>query len=337
MRRARNPYYKREKGHHTPDGFKNNFRHGHYGPLTTLKWMIKGAPQRYMNRWRAKVEGVRPDVEFLRGNRERTTVTWLGHATVLLQTAGLNILFDPLFKGRASPLFFYGPKRHQPPPIALDELPEIDAVVISHNHYDHLSLPVVRRLYRRRGSATRFYLPLGVERWFARYVSGGEEGRLVALDWWEKVELGGVELGFLPTQHWSVRTLWDRNRTLWGAWSVRQPEFAFFFSGDLGYSGDTAEIGLREGGFDLSAISIGSYEARWFMRAHHINPAEAVKVHREIGSKRSFGIHWGTLEGISDEALDLPPRELAEACRAAGLGEGEFTAPLPGSMMVVGE
>ena len=134
----------------------------------------------------------------------------------------------------------------------------------------------------------------------------------------------GVAIHFTPVQHWSQRTLWDQNQTLWGGWVVKHPELAFFFGGDTGYSADFAEIGKRFGGFDLAAIPIGAYAPRWFMHAQHVDPAESVKIHRDLRAKRSLGVHWGTFEALTDEDMDEPPKKLAAEARAAGLAEDEF-------------
>jgi L-ascorbate metabolism protein UlaG (beta-lactamase superfamily) len=319
-----NPYYDPAKAHHTPGGFRNNHAHEETWSADLLRWQWQRWRQNLPQPPRTAILPVVAELDFIRTNRVETAVTWIGHATVLLQTAGLNIITDPQFSDRASPFSFAGPKRHQRPGIALADLPRIDAVLISHNHYDHLDLASVRALYRQAGGPPVFYVPLGVDLWFQAHVTDGSTERLRRMDWWESIAHEGVRLDFLPVQHWSARTPWDRDKTLWGAWAVRHPGFSFFFSGDLGYSRDIPDIGQRISGFDLAAIAIGAYEPRWFMGTKHVNPQEAVRVHQELGARRSFGIHWGTFSGISDEPLDQPPRDLEAARQAAGVSAEEF-------------
>ena len=207
-----------------------------------------------------------------------------------------------------------------PPTPTLEDLPRIDAVVISHNHYDHLDVASVTRLATRAGGAPRFFVGMGLKRWFEDL--GITD--VVELDWWERAEFKGLDLHFVPVQHWSKRTPWDANRTLWGGWVVRHPTFSFFFAGDAGYSRDFADIGERFGGFDLAALPIGSYAPRCFMAVNHLDCAGGVAAHRDVRARTSVAIAWGTLAGLSDGDLDGPPRRLAEASAAAGLKEEEF-------------
>jgi N-acyl-phosphatidylethanolamine-hydrolysing phospholipase D len=146
----------------------------------------------------------------------------------------------------------------------------------------------------------------------------------VELDWWESREFKGLRIDFVPVQHWSKRTLSDENQTLWGGWVVRDAAFSFFFAGDTGYSRDFADIRARFGGFDLAAIPIGAYAPRWFMQIMHLDPAEAVRVHKDVNARRSLGIHWGTFANLTDESLYEPPVRLAEELKRAGLSERDF-------------
>jgi L-ascorbate metabolism protein UlaG (beta-lactamase superfamily) len=207
-----------------------------------------------------------------------------------------------------------------PPAPGLDGLPHIDAVLISHNHYDHLDLDSVKKLAAQPGGSPRFFVPLGLKDWFSR--QGIED--VAELGWWQSRSFKGLELHFVPVQHWSKRTLTDENRTLWGGWVLRHPELSFFFSGDAGYSKDFADIGARFGGFDLAALPIGAYEPRWFMKIMHMNPAEAVQAHKDVRARQSLAIHWGTFDGLTDESLYEPPQRLAEERRKAGLSEEQF-------------
>ncbi|GAB3775444.1 MBL fold metallo-hydrolase [Ramlibacter monticola] len=266
---------------------------------------------------RIAVQGARPPVP---------SATWIGHATVLVQSGGLNILTDPVFSERASPVTFFGPKRAQPPGIALADLPPIDVVVVSHNHYDHLDRLSAVQLNERSGGRTLFLVPLGLKDFLARQGIAN----VVELDWWDAYRHEGVEFRLVPVQHWSARGLHDRYDTLWGGWAVFAPDLRWYFSGDAGYSGHFAEtrerlaVQAREGTlFDLALLAIGAYEPRWFMREQHMNPAEAVRAHQELGARRSLGIHWGTFT-LTDEALDQPPVDLAAARQAQGLAAGDF-------------
>lgn len=287
---------------------------------------------------------VTPDLTFLHDNaragREMVpAITWIGHATVLAQLGGITMLTDPIFSERASPLRFAGPKRHVPPGVGLMDLPHIDLVVISHNHYDHLDAASVDALNAQAGGAPLFVVPLGLREWLAR--RGIRHA--VELDWWQTHSLttpsGVIDVMLSPAQHWSARGLTDRMTTLWGGFAVFAPDCHLFFAGDTGYSRDFTR--LREhvaerqrpekgGGFDIALLPIGAYEPRWFMSNQHVNPAEAVKIHRDIGAKRSLGVHWGTFE-LTDEALDEPPRSLARERSAAGLSGDDFF------MLAIGE
>lgn len=221
-------------------------------------------------------------------------VTWLGHATILLQMDGITVLTDPMFSERASPSQVVGPKRYRDVACTIHDLPsQLDAVVISHNHYDHLDLNSVTLLNARYGNDLRWFIPLGLANWFETV--GCEN--VVELDWWEEncvPEKSDISFVFTPAQHWSKRTLNDANRSLWGSWTIIGPNNRFFFTGDTGYCPVFKEIGKMYGPFTAAAIPIGAYEPRWFMKSQHINPEEAVQVHEDLRSNFSFGIHWGT-------------------------------------------
>ncbi len=317
---AANPFLDGSAPHRSPDGFRNVYPHPEKSGFWKWKWeqWREGLPHKPPGGYQFEV--ARPESAFLRANRRETTVTWIGHATVLLQTAGVNVLTDPQFSQRASPVPFAGPQRVVPPLPALADLPHIDAVLISHDHYDHLDVASVKALAAQPGGSPRFFAGLGTKAWFAQL--GITD--VVELDWWQQVAFKGVDVHFVPVQHWSKRSLTDENQRLWGGWVVRQPAFSFFFAGDTGYSKDFADIGRRFGGFDLAAIPIGAYEPRWFMKIMHVDPAEAIRIHRDVKSRVSLGIHWGTFDGLTDESLYEPPKVLAGEALKAGLAPGEF-------------
>jgi len=298
--------------HHRGGGFQNNY--GDFEPKSladVLRWRWNAARRGLPKRPEAPIPVVQPDLPFIRSGTA-PAVTWIGHATVLARLGGLNVLTDPVFSERASPFSFVGPKREQPPGIALNELPPIDVVLVSHNHYDHLDLPSCRALADQAGGSPLFVVPLGLQAWFQRRGIGN----VVELDWWQQRTLRGVDIVLVPAQHWSARGLTDRMKTLWGGFAVFAPDCQLFSAGDTAYSRDFADIRTRfaerqrDGGFDIALIPIGAYEPRWFMQSQHVNVEEALKIHADLGARRSLGVHWGTFE-LTDEALDEPPRQLA--------------------------
>ena len=320
----KNPYYNPNKKHHRPTGFQNNymsFRGKRWHEILRWRWQAwrAGHPQPLQT----PIPVVSPDLNFIHSNAKaglamQPAATWIGHITVLMQMAGLNILTDPVFSERCFPVQWAGPKRQTPPGLTLTELPHIDVVLLSHNHYDHMDEGTLLDL-AKKSPKTLFLVPLGVEKTFQSWGINNVQ----AMDWWDKKSIRGAEFIFVPAYHWSARTLLDRNTTLWGGWVVKHPRLNFFFSGDTGYSDDFKEIGKRLGPFDFSAIAVGAYEPRWFMKAQHINPDEAVKIHQEVGSKKSIGVHWGTFE-LTDEPLDQPIGDLAKARKRYGLPDSEF-------------
>jgi N-acyl-phosphatidylethanolamine-hydrolysing phospholipase D len=308
------------QGNRGPDGFQNNYPHPQIaGGFWKWRWqrLWQDRPDPPPGGW--QLPATKADSAFLRANRSAPTLTWIGHATLLVQAGGVNILTDPHFSARASPLPFAGPTRQVAPALALAELPHIEAVVISHNHYDHLDRESVTALARQPGGPPQFFVPLGLATWFRE--AGIET--VTELDWWQSRGVGGVALHFTPAQHWSRRGLTDRNATLWGSWVIEAPGFRFLFAGDTGYSLDFRDIGARFSGFDVAALPIGAYEPRWFMRPQHVDPQEALQIHHDLRARCSLAIHWGTFV-LSDEALDEPPRALAAARAAAGVAEDRF-------------
>ena len=334
-----NPYFDAAKPHHRPTGFQNNDNESSAKSLSALmRWQFAALRQGLPKPPQLPTPQVTADRVFIAANARagalmQPAITWIGHATMLAQLGGLNLITDPVFSQRASPLSFIGPTRQQAPGLALGELPHIDVVLISHNHYDHLDDASVRALNAQPGGAPLFLVPLGIKPWLA------ERGitHVVELDWWQSHMMRGVELVLTPVKHWSARGLGDQLTTLWGGFAVLAPDCHLYFSGDTGYSKDFADIRQRfadrqqgGGGFDIALIAIGGYEPRWFMSAQHVNPAEAVQIHLDLNAKRSVGVHWGTFD-LTDESLDEPPKALAEARRAQGLAEADFF------VMAVGE
>lgn len=323
-----NKYYDPAQPHRGADGFHNNYLPAGTPAPSMLKWqyerITQGLPKPPANHYQFPV--VQPDVAWLKANRSVPSATWIGHASMLVQVHGVNFLADPIFSERASPFSFIGPKRKVPPALTYEQLPHIDVVLISHNHYDHLDLASVQRLNRQDGGAPLFLVPLGVKQWMLD--NGIDNVR--EMDWWERATVEDLQIDFVPSQHWSARGLFDRSETLWGGWVVRtapaaKAPFSFFFAGDTGYSKDFSDIGRKYGSFDLAMIPIGAYAPRWFMHNQHVAPDESVRIHQDVHAKRSIAIHWGTFE-LTDEPLDEPPKLLAEEMRKAGLPEQQFTA-----------
>ena len=320
-----------KKPHHTKEGFRNIYSYGEPGFFDFLKWRWQRIGKKIPKSEDYHFPLAKNDPQFLRSNREKITLTWIGHATVFFQLDGKNILTDPHFSERASPVQWAGPKRAVPPGLALKELPPIDIVVISHDHYDSLDKGSVAGLFKRKGGKrTTFYVPLGLKNWFENLGISN----VVELDWWNTHEHGGLQIIPVPVHHWSQRGLISRNTTLWAGWVIASSSFRFFFCGDTGYTPIFHEIGSRLGPFDLSAIPIGAYEPRWFMRYHHVSPEEALQIHLDCHSKKSVAIHWGTFI-LTDEPLDEPPRRLKRALKMKGLLKEVFLILMHGQTIVI--
>jgi L-ascorbate metabolism protein UlaG (beta-lactamase superfamily) len=249
---------------------------------------------------------------------------WIGHASVYAELDGVRILVDPIFSEYASP-FDVGPKRFHPPPIALADLPFIDAVLITHDHYDHLDMRTVAHLAR---GGTRFYVPLGVgahlERW------GVAPERIREMQWWQEQTLRGVRIVSTPSRHYSGRRLGDRNATWWTSWSVLGAHHRFYVSGDTGYSDHFRTIGERLGPFDLAFVKVGAYGpgAPWL--DIHMSAEDAVRGHRDLRARRLFPVHWGTFN-LAFHAWDEPIRRTVAAARA---GSVELVTPRVGEIVV---
>ncbi|MBK9623893.1 MAG: MBL fold metallo-hydrolase [Rhodocyclaceae bacterium] len=241
-------------------------------------------------------------------------VTWLGHVTILLQVAGLNILIDPTLADFAGPYGRLGAPRRVPAPLTAAQLPPIDVLLISHNHYDHLCDATIAQLMTS-GQTPRIFVPLGLKAWFdTRRISN-----VVEMDWWDRVDLGSdLRLHFTPSQHWSRRTPFDTNASLWGGFALewqrtRSKLWRFLFPGDTGYSNDFKTIRQRIGKIDFLALPIGAYLPRDFMKPMHVSPDDAVRLMLDLEAEQAMGVHWGTFM-LTQEAFDDPPRDLLTAC-----------------------
>ncbi|MES3015258.1 MAG: MBL fold metallo-hydrolase [Pseudomonadota bacterium] len=252
---------------------------------------------------------------------------WIGHAGAYIEIDGLRLLIDPVFSDYASP-FALGPKRFHPPPIALASLPKIDAVLISHDHYDHLDMATVKHLAAR---GTTFFVPLGVgahlEAW------GVPNAQVREIDWWQAQTLGGVKIVCTPTRHYSGRGLGDRKTTLWSSWSVLGPAHRFYYSGDTGFSNHFREVGARFGPFDMAFVKIGAYGPGAAWTDIHMTPEDAVRASREVGAKRMFPVHWSTFN-LAFHAWDEPIRRAAAAAKAQQV---DLVTPRIGEIVVAGQ
>lgn len=309
-----------QPSHHADDGFRNNYGHEAKGfglDFLAFLWDLRTGD------WEApELARAEPELAFLQTNRDQPTTTWLGHASFLLQLGGQNILTDPALSERASPFSFAGPARLQPPGIAIAELPGIDVVVISHDHYDHLDLRTLEQLRERDDPL--LVAPLGLGAWLRN--QGFEN--VAELDWWQQHDASTLRIHAVPVQHFSGRGLFDRNERLWAGYVLEADKLRVFFAGDTGYSPDFADIGARFAPIDLALIPIGAYEPRDFMKPVHVTPEEAVRIHQDVGARASIGMHWGTFR-LTTEPMDEPPERLRAAVAAAGLTPETFqTVPL---------
>ena len=291
------------------------------GFLDILRWQREGG----RSRWPKWVENLaRPQVarEVSQGD---VHLTFVNHITYLLQFKGLNVLTDPVFSERVSPLAFAGPKRVRAPGLALAELPKIDVILLSHNHYDHLDLAAMNELGRR-------FNPLVITPLNNRHLIKKLK-RVHELDWWESFSLEGAKVTLVPAQHWSARGLRDRNVSLWGGFVFEAGGVSVYFAGDTGYGPHFKQIQEKLGTPDVCLLPIGAYEPRWFMKDQHMNPEDAVQAHLDLGAKFSLGTHYECFQ-LTNEAIDQPPKDLKIALQARGVSGEEFRAPATGETIV---
>jgi len=291
-------------------------------------WMVPRLLLARRARWPDHVP-VAQRVPQRRSARDEVVVTFVGHATFLLQTAAGNVLIDPVYSLRASPVPFAGPRRARLPGVKFADLPEIHFVLISHNHYDHCDLHTIRALEQR--FHPRFVTALGN----AALLNAGGAARVEELDWWQEAGTAKpLVVQLTPAQHFSARGVLDRDRALWGGFLISVADIQIFFAGDSGYGPHFVEIRERSRPIDLALLPIGAYEPRWFMRPIHMNPAEAVQAHVDLGARQSLGMHFGTFQ-LTPEAIDAPERALARAMSARGIRAVDFRTPEVGESLRV--
>lgn len=302
--------------------FRNQLATAEHGLREVLRWQR----ERDVGRWDGfEAETLAPEI-VTRVAGDELRVTFIGHASTLIQTAGLNVLTDPVWSRRASPVTFAGPERHAAPGIAFADLPPIDVVLVSHNHYDHLDVDTLALL--AAGHAPAIYLPLGNTALLEeRGIDGGRD-----LDWWDSAALANeVTLTAVPAQHFSGRGFFDDDRTLWAGFVLETPGGVIYFAGDTGVGPHFEQVRERFGPPRLALLPIGAYLPAWFMRPVHVSPREAAEAHLTLGARTSLGVHFGCFE-LADDGPGDPPRELAEARAALGIADEAFRAPVVGGV-----
>ena len=253
---------------------------------------------------------------------------WLGHSSVYIELDGLRLLLDPVFSDYASPVSGIGPRRFHPSPIALTGLPNIDAVMISHDHYDHLDMRTIQYLSPK---GPLFFVPLGVGAHLDEW--GIPESRIVELDWWESAEIGNLRVTCTPAQHYSSRGLFDYKETFWSSWSIAGPKHRVFYSGDTGFSDHFQQIGNQLGPFDLGIIRVGQYGPGASWNYSNMTPEDAVKAHIAVQARRMLPVHWGTFN-IAFHDWDDP---IERAVKAANENNVELVTPRVGEVVIAGQ
>ncbi|MFT3988181.1 MBL fold metallo-hydrolase [Aestuariivirga sp.] len=278
-----------------------------------MKWQLNGSRARWPDH--VPLKPYPPPPQRVEGNK--LAATWLGQSTVLIQTAGLNILTDPLLSLRASPVSWAGPKRVTPPALTANTLPPIDLILLSHSHYDHMDLSALGDLARIH--APRVFTPLGNASYLPKPLPAQE------MDWGDGVDFGTVRITCTPARHWSKRGVFDTNKALWGAFVIEAPGAIIYFAGDTGYGdGQTfRDIHTAFGPPRLSLLPVGAYEPQSIMKPQHMNPEEAVAAHAALGSQTSIAIHHSTIQ-LTDEAIDAPAAWLNEALSSAAIDPLRF-------------
>ena len=249
---------------------------------------------------------------------------WIGHSTFYINNGDIDILTDPIFSKRASPIKFAGPKRIIDAPIQISDLSNVDIVVISHNHYDHLDIPSLKKIQEQFPDVI-FLVPIGDKKLLKKY----SLKNIYEFNWWESFSIKNTRFTFTPTQHWSARGIFDRNKSLWGGWFIETESLKLFHAGDTGYSNDFKAIKAKLGSPDYAFISIGAYDPEWFMGESHVNPEDAVRIMEDLGNPDSFGMHWGTFSLTSEDTIE-PKERLEVITKKKNIDN--FISLIPGSI-----
>ena len=250
---------------------------------------------------------------------------WIGHSTFLIKKNGVTILTDPIFSKRASPFRNIGPKRLIPPAIPLDAIPHIDIVTVSHNHYDHLDIHSLKKISKKHPEAI-FLVPAGDEKLLKRK----KIKNVYNFDWWESIEHKGFVITFTPVQHWSKRSLFDRNKSLWGGWFFNHKDYSLYHAGDTGYSKDFIDTKIKLGSPKYAFIPIGAYDPEWFMAESHVNPEDAVQIMLDLEAEKAFGMHWATFVLTDEDTIEPKIRLEKEIMKYKDL---DFISVSPGSII----
>ena len=250
---------------------------------------------------------------------------WIGHSTFLIKKNGVTIITDPIFSKRASPFKNIGPKRLIPPAIPLDEIPNIDIITVSHNHYDHLDIHSLKKISKKHPKAI-FLVPAGDEKLLKRK----KIKNVFSFNWWESIEHKNFVVTFTPVQHWSKRSLFDRNKSLWGGWFINHKDYSIYHAGDTGYSKDFIDTKIKLGSPKYAFIPIGAYDPEWFMAESHVNPEDAVQIMLDLEAEKGFGMHWATFT-LTDEDTIEPKIRLENAVK--NNGEIDFISLVPGEII----
>ncbi len=298
----------KKKAHHRKTGFFNPWLTENQpgGVWRFLRWKLGSNPYAAKKKKPIQFPSIPTNVKKIQSHGD--SITYLGHATLWIRLKGQNIITDPVF---GDIVFFV--KRHAPFPIPLEELPDFQVVLISHGHFDHLNEDSIGRL----GTAPLYLTPLGYKDWFESVVPGA---RVVELDWFDTYTFQGITYRLLPAQHWTKRSLFDTNQRLWGSWLVEGGGRKVFFAGDSGYFSGYREFGKKFGPLDAALMPVGLYEPRWFMQPYQWIPREAIKATLEMRAEVLIPQQWGVFD-LTDQPMDLPPRDYREAAGAAGLNE----------------